>query len=383
MPRIFGSASTGGGGTPGGSTTQVQYNNAGAFGGVTGATTNGTFLTLTTPVLGVAAGTSLALGGATIGSNALAVTGTAAFSGVVASGISTTAAGPLIASGQSGGYYAGVYASQYAIELGISTTLGGAPSSSFGTLYYGAPSKYLTLGQGSVAATSISVGGVNTLQFGMLDAASPVAQTIKFQDVVAGTTNTAGVNATIQAPAGTGTGAGGSLIFQVAPAGSAGSAKNAWVNALSISPTTFQANILGANKLDYGITTGGIWTMGGGLTVSGNLRGFDVIAGASAYMYFANRSSFASPVDGNILVQNYTATSFNLLQFGGTTSSFPAWKRSTTTLQAKLADDSAFTAIQGKLTTDTAYTAGDPTTTGYLVVYDSTGTAYRVPALLN
>lgn len=37
--------------------------------------------TLVTPVLGVAAGTSLALGGATIGSNALAVTGTAAFSG--------------------------------------------------------------------------------------------------------------------------------------------------------------------------------------------------------------------------------------------------------------------------------------------------------------
>ena len=81
MPRIFGSASTGGGGTPGGSATQVQYNNAGAFGGVTGATTNGTFLTLTTPVLGVATGTSLALGGATIGSNALAVTGTANISG--------------------------------------------------------------------------------------------------------------------------------------------------------------------------------------------------------------------------------------------------------------------------------------------------------------
>lgn len=37
--------------------------------------------TLVTPALGVAAGTSLAIGGATIGSNALAVTGTAAISG--------------------------------------------------------------------------------------------------------------------------------------------------------------------------------------------------------------------------------------------------------------------------------------------------------------
>jgi len=68
------------------------------------------------------------------------------------------------------------------------------------------------------------------------------------------------------------------------------------------------------------------------------------------------------------------------LQFGGVTSSFPALKRSSTTLQGRLADDSAFCEIQGKLTTDTAYTAGAPTATGYIVLYDSTGTAYKVPA---
>lgn len=39
---------TGGGGTPGGSDTQLQYNNAGAFGGISGATTNGTTVTYTT-----------------------------------------------------------------------------------------------------------------------------------------------------------------------------------------------------------------------------------------------------------------------------------------------------------------------------------------------
>jgi len=37
-----------GGGSPGGSTTQLQYNNAGAFGGISGATTNGTSVTYTT-----------------------------------------------------------------------------------------------------------------------------------------------------------------------------------------------------------------------------------------------------------------------------------------------------------------------------------------------
>jgi hypothetical protein len=45
--------------TPGGSTTQVQYNNAGAFGGITGATTNGTALTLVAPVLGTPASVTL------------------------------------------------------------------------------------------------------------------------------------------------------------------------------------------------------------------------------------------------------------------------------------------------------------------------------------
>lgn len=40
------SSGGGGGGTPGGSDTQVQYNNAGSFGGISGATTNGTAVTV-------------------------------------------------------------------------------------------------------------------------------------------------------------------------------------------------------------------------------------------------------------------------------------------------------------------------------------------------
>jgi hypothetical protein len=52
-------ATPAGGGTPGGSTTQVQYNNAGAFGGITGATTNGVALTLVAPVLGTPASATL------------------------------------------------------------------------------------------------------------------------------------------------------------------------------------------------------------------------------------------------------------------------------------------------------------------------------------
>lgn len=48
-----GGSSGGGGGTsPGGANTEVQYNDSGAFGGIIGATTDGTTLTLVAPILG-------------------------------------------------------------------------------------------------------------------------------------------------------------------------------------------------------------------------------------------------------------------------------------------------------------------------------------------
>lgn len=53
-------------GTPGGLNTQVQYNNAGAFGGVSGATTNGTILSLTNPLLGGATLTTSSVNGVTL-----------------------------------------------------------------------------------------------------------------------------------------------------------------------------------------------------------------------------------------------------------------------------------------------------------------------------
>ena len=76
--------------------------------------------------------------------------------------------------------------------------------------------------------------GAANIQLGLADAASPVAQTFSVQSVVAGTSNTAGANFTITGSQGTGTGAGGSIIFQVAPAGTTGTAQNALVAALTI-----------------------------------------------------------------------------------------------------------------------------------------------------
>jgi hypothetical protein len=73
-----------------------------------------------------------------------------------------------------------------------------------------------------------------SLQFGQADAAAPVAQTIGVQSVVAGTSNTAGQNFTVRGSQGTGTGVGGDIIFQVAAAGSSGTAQNALATAMRV-----------------------------------------------------------------------------------------------------------------------------------------------------
>jgi hypothetical protein len=61
--------SAAGSGTPGGSTTQLQYNNAGAFGGISGATTDGTAVTYTANNLKAADITASGSGGFLIQSN--------------------------------------------------------------------------------------------------------------------------------------------------------------------------------------------------------------------------------------------------------------------------------------------------------------------------
>ena len=118
---------------------------------------------------------------------------------------------------------------------------------------------------------------------------------------------------------------------------------------------------------------------GSAITAGGGITGQYFGSSAGGYFNWTTRSNIFSPADGVIRLANDAQTDFNRLQFGGTTNLFPAIKRSSTTLQARLADDSAFAPIQGKLTTDTAYTGTVVAATGYITIYDSTGAAYRVP----
>ena len=308
-------------------------------------------------------------------------------------------------------------------------------------------------------------------RFGAADAASPVAQTLSVQSIVGGLSGTPNLSATaypftITGAQGTGNAVGGSIIFQVAPAGSSGFAQNTLQTAMTIAGTknitvtgSFTATasplIAGtylqalenntffyagasadlalardgagifaqrngvnaqtfrvyntysdgsnyergvfdwtttANTLTIAAQNAGTGTARNMVisTASGNnlqlnngyiyvqLLNYNFTLGNSLTLRWNSSTAINPPSDGNLTLQNNAQNSFGLLQLGGTTSSFPALKRSTTSLQARLADDSAFTNIQGKLTTDNAYTAGAVVQTGYVTIYDSTGTAYKV-----
>lgn len=80
----------------------------------------------------------------------------------------------------------------------------------------------------------IERAGAANLRFGGPDAASPVAQTLSVQNVLAGTSNTAGASVTVAASRGTGTAAGGNIVFQTAPAGLTGSTQNPLATVLTL-----------------------------------------------------------------------------------------------------------------------------------------------------
>ena len=110
------------------------------------------------------------------------------------------------------------------------------------------------------------------LRLGASDAAAPVAQTLSVQSVAAGTTNTAGTDFVIAGSQGTGTGAGGSIIFQVAPAGSSGSAQNALASYLALNSTKGGTAATGNNAtLEFPFDAVGNAKTGFGVPYSGQI----------------------------------------------------------------------------------------------------------------
>lgn len=94
------------------------------------------------------------------------------------------------------------------------------------------------------------------------------------------------------------------------------------------------------------------------------------------------RSVIISTANGNLSVQNNAQNDFGLFIYGLATSSFPALKRSTTGLIARLADDSADTWFQGKSMITSALTVatlpGSPVAGERAFVTDSNAASFTL-----
>jgi hypothetical protein len=192
----------------------------------------------------------LAANGIVVGGGA----GTAPFStGVGISATYATSYGPLLNLAGTGTSSAtGMFLGQYGL---LYFTVGGTSSALLdgtGDIQVINTGSFKWSSNGTVqtaADTSITRQAAANIHLGAADAAAPVAQTLGVQNVVAGTgSNPGGANFTITGSQGVGSGAGGSLIFQTAPAGSSGTAQNALVTAMTIAPTgivTFAAAPVG------------------------------------------------------------------------------------------------------------------------------------------
>lgn len=95
--------------------------------------------------------------------------------------------------------------------------------------------------------------------------------------------------------------------------------------------------------IDVGPITsnGGSISSTGSITAVGSLR-----AGATGTIFWDTRGSLKSPADSIITLYNNAENNFDRLQFGGTSSSFPAWKRSSAELHARLADETGDAVVQ-------------------------------------
>lgn len=188
---------------PGGSNTQLQYNASGSLGGISGATTNGTFVTLATPTF---TGQEIhALGSAMAPTISPFGDQTSGLFWTSATNLSVGVSGNERFRFGSGGSFADIGG------LAVGSTVSGADT-------------FLTRNAAAV------------WQLGAANAAAPIAQTLMTQGSRGGTdTNTAGANLTISSGQGTGNSTPSSLIFQIPVAVASGTGAQTITQAASVS----------------------------------------------------------------------------------------------------------------------------------------------------
>lgn len=331
-----------GGGAPGGSSGQLQYNNAGAFGGTSGITTTGTELT-------IASGTK-------------------------------TASAPVIDATQTWNNAAVTFTG---LKLNVTNTASNS-ASLLADLQVGGTSEFQVDNTGKVLSgglvTAVQFGSIAAPNTGMtIDGTTKIAYRINSSDIrfqmevglfvignngalsfTSGNANTApdaylyrdgAANTLAQR---NGTNAQTLRVYNTyTDASNYERGKIAWdTNVLKIGTEkagTGTARALelqtdGTSRLTIATNAAILTGNSDGWTSSGNL-------GLATHVYLRGMSS------GVLRLTNFAATDFDRLQFGGVTSSFPALKRSSTALQVRLADDSAYAPLEAStLRMATAYT---------------------------
>lgn len=143
----------------------------------------------------------------------------------------------------------------------------------------------------------LSSPAAGTVQHGTADAASPVAQTIRVQSVVAGTADTAGVNATIIGSLSTGAGASGDIIFQTGGTGAGSTSQNTATTAVTIKGATQAVNVAGVLNAASGTATPAAGSTAARLLL-GTTAGFGIYFGSGAPTVSAAQGSLYLRSDG-------------------------------------------------------------------------------------
>jgi hypothetical protein len=136
-------------------------------------------------------------------------------------------------------------------------------------------------------------------------------------------------------------------------------------------------NLLAAIDATYKIgTTGANRPLS--IDVAGSINTFNlgVSSQQASGIQLGSRVFFGASVgDGILALYDSALTAFNRLQFGGTTASFPSIKRSTTGLQIRLADDSAFAPLSCSTLTHSGPEIATTTSNGAVTTGSTINTA--------
>jgi hypothetical protein len=143
---------------------------------------------------------------------------------------------------------------------------------------------------------ALAITSANVVQLGGVDAATTAAQSLRVKNIVAGTSNVAGADFTVKGSVGTGTGAGGKILLQTAPAGTTGTTQNALATGLTITAPAVGMQpsvVVGNQALATNATDGFLYITGGAGTPTGAPTAFTGMTPmyydvTNNYLYFYN-----------------------------------------------------------------------------------------------